>query len=39
MPGSPPFEKVWTAAGGSSADGTRLQIWTCTGGANQNWTL
>ena len=23
----------------SSADGTRLQIWTCSGGSNQKWTL
>ncbi|MDX3109407.1 RICIN domain-containing protein [Nonomuraea angiospora] len=25
--------------GNSSADGARLQIWTCTGAANQKWTL
>lgn len=23
----------------SSANGTRLDIWTCTGGANQQWNL
>ncbi|MFC9245648.1 ricin-type beta-trefoil lectin domain protein [Streptomyces sp. NPDC057136] len=25
--------------GGSSADGTPLQLWTCNGGNNQNWVL
>ncbi|MEU8383846.1 RICIN domain-containing protein [Streptosporangium sp. NPDC048865] len=25
------------ATGQSSANGTRLQIWTCTGTANQKW--
>ncbi|WP_223280699.1 ricin-type beta-trefoil lectin domain protein [Streptomyces antnestii] len=25
--------------GGSSADGTPLELWTCTGGNNQNWVL
>ncbi|OEJ30146.1 RICIN domain-containing protein [Streptomyces subrutilus] len=27
------------AKGNSSADGTRLQTWTCTGAANQKWTV
>ena len=27
------------ATGPSSADGTRLQIWDCTGAANQQWTV
>lgn len=27
------------ATGPSSADGTPLQIWDCTGGTNQRWTL
>jgi hypothetical protein len=31
--------KCLDAKGNSSADGTRLQIWTCTGGANQKWTV
>ncbi|MEV6932734.1 RICIN domain-containing protein, partial [Dactylosporangium sp. NPDC051485] len=31
--------KCLDATGVSSADGTRLQIWTCGGGANQKWTL
>ncbi|MEV0157321.1 ThuA domain-containing protein, partial [Micromonospora sp. NPDC050686] len=25
--------------GGSSADGTKIQIWTCNNGANQQWTV
>ncbi|MCW2642856.1 MAG: chitinase, partial [Dactylosporangium sp.] len=31
--------KCLDAAGPSSADGTPLQIWDCTGGPNQKWTL
>jgi glucose/arabinose dehydrogenase len=31
--------KCLDANGASSADGTQLIIWTCTGGANQRWTL
>ena len=31
--------KCLDATGPSSADGTRLQIWTCAGSANQSWTL
>jgi hypothetical protein len=27
------------ASGNSSANGTRLQIWSCTGAANQKWTV
>jgi chitinase len=27
------------ATGPSSANGTRLQIWDCAGGTNQQWTL
>jgi hypothetical protein len=27
------------ATGNSSANGTRLQIWTCAGTANQKWTV
>jgi Ricin-type beta-trefoil lectin domain-like len=27
------------ATGPSSADGTPLQIWDCTGGANQQWNV
>ncbi|CAM5395388.1 Ricin B lectin domain-containing protein OS=Streptomyces microflavus OX=1919 GN=Smic_80100 PE=4 SV=1 [Streptomyces microflavus] len=27
------------ATGSSSANGTRAQLWTCTGAANQKWTL
>ncbi|WP_436494327.1 glycosyl hydrolase family 95 catalytic domain-containing protein [Actinokineospora sp. HUAS TT18] len=27
------------ASGGSSADGTQVILWTCTGSANQKWTL
>lgn len=31
--------KCLDASGASSADGTPLIIWTCHGGANQQWTL
>ena len=31
--------KCLDATGPSSADGTRLQIWDCFGGTNQQWTL
>ena len=31
--------KCLDATGPSSADGTRLQIWTCSGGADQSWSL
>ncbi|MEV4576886.1 hypothetical protein AB0K16_26940 [Nonomuraea jabiensis] len=27
------------STGNSSADGARLRIWTCTGAADQKWTL
>jgi hypothetical protein len=29
--------KCLDATGSSSTNGTRLQIWTCTGAANQKW--
>ncbi|MFI7637589.1 RICIN domain-containing protein [Nonomuraea sp. NPDC049400] len=35
----PAANKCLDVTGNSSADGTRLQIWTCTGAANQKWTL
>jgi Ricin-type beta-trefoil lectin domain-like len=31
--------KCLDATGNSSANGTRLRIWTCTGAANQKWTV
>jgi hypothetical protein len=31
-------DKCLDAKDNSSADGTRLQIWTCAGTANQKWT-
>jgi glucosylceramidase len=31
--------KCLDVIGNSTADGARLQIWTCTGGANQRWTV
>lgn len=31
--------KCLDVTGNSSADATRLQIWTCTGGASQKWTV
>jgi hypothetical protein len=31
--------KCLDANGASSADGTQLIVWTCTGGTNQRWTL
>ena len=36
---NPQADKCLDVRGNSSADGTRLQIWTCSGGANQKWTL
>ncbi|MFD7751907.1 RICIN domain-containing protein, partial [Streptomyces sp. NPDC059757] len=32
-------DKCMDATGNSSANGTRLQIWTCAGTANQKWTV
>ena len=32
-------DKCMDATGNSSANGTRLQIWTCSGTANQKWTV
>ncbi|MEH0829770.1 RICIN domain-containing protein, partial [Micromonospora sp. CPCC 205714] len=34
---NPQANKCLDATGPSSADGTRLQIWDCTGAANQKW--
>ncbi|MEV4344533.1 ThuA domain-containing protein [Actinoplanes sp. NPDC049596] len=31
--------KCVDVSGGSSADGTKIQLWSCTGGANQQWTV
>ncbi|OLF14586.1 hypothetical protein BLA60_04595 [Actinophytocola xinjiangensis] len=31
-------DKCVDVNGASSADGTKIQLWTCTGGANQRWT-
>ena len=31
--------KCVDVSGGSSADGTKIQLWTCNGGANQQWTV
>jgi glucosylceramidase len=31
--------KCLDVTGNNSADGTRLQIWTCTGAANQKWNV
>ncbi|GAQ50434.1 PQQ-dependent sugar dehydrogenase [Streptomyces acidiscabies] len=31
--------KCVDVAGGNSADGTRVQLWTCNGGAQQQWTV
>ncbi|MFL6051326.1 MAG: RICIN domain-containing protein, partial [Actinoallomurus sp.] len=36
---NPASGRCLDATGPSSANGTRLQIWDCTGGANQQWTL
>src|SRR6185295_6497599 len=33
------LDKCLDAAGASSADRTPLQVWDCTGGANQIWTV
>jgi type 1 glutamine amidotransferase len=30
--------KCVDVSGGATADGTRIQLWTCTSGANQQWT-
>jgi hypothetical protein len=26
-------------AGAATANGTKVQLWSCTGGSNQRWTL
>ncbi|MER5268805.1 ThuA domain-containing protein [Actinosynnema sp. NPDC002837] len=31
--------KCVDVSGGNTADGTRLQLWTCNGGVNQRWTV
>jgi hypothetical protein len=36
---NPQSGKCLDATGPSSANGTRLQIWSCIGVANQSWTL
>lgn len=36
---NPQADKCLDVTGQSSADGTRLQVWDCTGNANQRWTL
>ncbi|WP_165956550.1 ThuA domain-containing protein [Kribbella antibiotica] len=33
-----PGGKCADVSGGSTADGTKIQLWTCTNGANQQWT-
>lgn len=38
-PVNPASGRCLDATGPSSANGTRLQIWDCTGAANQQWTL
>ncbi|WP_406156823.1 RICIN domain-containing protein [Streptomyces sp. NBC_01005] len=38
-PGHPATGKCLDAYGGGSANGTPLGIYTCTGAANQRWTL
>ena len=37
--GQPAVGQVPDAQGGGTADGTQLVIWTCSGAANQRWTL
>ena len=32
-------DKCLDVTGNNSANGTRLQIWTCAGTANQKWTV
>ena len=36
---NPQAGKCLDVTGNNSANGTALQIWTCTGAANQKWTL
>jgi glucosylceramidase len=36
---NPRANKCLDIEGNSSADFSRLQIWTCSGGANQKWTI
>ncbi|MFK4084798.1 ThuA domain-containing protein [Kribbella sp. NPDC020789] len=34
-----PGGKCADVSGGGTADGTKIQLWTCTNGANQQWTV
>ncbi|MEU4393803.1 ThuA domain-containing protein [Kribbella sp. NPDC023855] len=34
-----PGGKCVDVSGGSTADGTKIQLWTCTNGVNQQWTV
>jgi chitinase len=36
---NPQSGKCLDVTGNTSANSTRLQIWTCAGGTNQQWTL
>ncbi|SBT41712.1 RICIN domain-containing protein [Micromonospora auratinigra] len=36
---NPQANKCLDITGNTSADGTKTQLWSCTGGANQKWTL
>jgi len=36
---NPQANKCLDVTGVNSADGTPLQLWTCTGGPNQKWTV
>ncbi|WP_262015214.1 RICIN domain-containing protein, partial [Micromonospora sp. Mcm103] len=35
----PQSGKCLDVSGNNSADGTAVHLWTCTGAANQRWTL
>ncbi|MEV4377268.1 RICIN domain-containing protein [Streptosporangium sp. NPDC049644] len=39
MGGSSATSRRVDVTGNTSADGTRLQLWDCAGGANQKWTI
>jgi glucosylceramidase len=36
---NPQANKCLDVTGNTSTNGTQLQIWTCTGAANQKWNL
>jgi hypothetical protein len=36
---NPQADKCLDVTGNSSAGGTRMLLWACTGGANQKWTV